>query len=175
MKTKIKNEQEIEEIKKEIVRLIEPKDLKQDGQGGKATFEFTWLNADPMKLLADSEEHQLKLINILEGIPEESAIYVDILRVTDEFNSGRNHLLKMGLSNEEGNISIICKVKYDYTYGTEKILRLANDIFQYIFENYQEYTKEKFNEIMVRTKIRGLERQIPIILSQYQKGNCPID
>lgn len=165
-----KSLEDLDSVRKELARTIRPKDLQEDRGDDKVIFTFTWLLKEPMRFIFDMEKHQLVVPDILKDIPPDSAIYADLLLLIKEFSMGREELLEFSLLNKNDSVSVICKPKIDYTYGAEKILTLVNRIFQKIFENYPEYTKEKFNQIMVKTKIRGLDHAIPIILTPYQEG-----
>ena len=158
-------------VREELTRLIRPKDLQEGREDGKIIFTFTWFPKKPIRLILDIEKEQLLMPDILEDISPSSAIYVDLMLLTEEFSVGREELLELSLLNKDGSVSIVCKPKHDdYTYATEKILKLVNEIFQRVFENYPEYTKEKFNQVMVNLKIGGLDHRIPIVLIPYQEG-----
>lgn len=158
-------------VRGELTRLIKPKDLQEGRENGKTIFTFTWLLKRPMRLILDMKKEQLLVPNILEDVSPGSAIYADVLLLTRKFSAGREELLELGLLNKGDSVSVVCKPKHnDYTYATEKILKLVNDIFQRIFERYPNYTEEKFNQVMVNLKIRGLDHGIPVVLTPYQEG-----
>lgn len=168
------NEKKVEElldlIRGELTDRIKPEDLQESREDDKVIFTFTWLLKEPMRLIFDTKKEQLLMPDILEDIPPESAIYADLLLLTDEFGAGRERLLEIYLLNKNGSVSILCKPKHDvYNYGAEKVLKLANEIFQKTFENYPKYTKEKFNQVMTKVRIRGADHAIPIVLTPYQK------
>ena len=162
--------EEADAVKKELVGLIKPEDLREEKQDGKIVFTFSWLLKEPMRMHLDIEKRQIILSDILIDVPSDSGMYADILLLTREFNADREELLEFGLLNRDGVVSLICKVKHDYTYGTEKTIRLANEIFQKVFEDYPEYTKEKFNQIMIKVRIKDLEYAIPVVLIPYHEN-----
>jgi hypothetical protein len=147
------------------------KNLREEKDDDKIIFTFNWLLPEPMRLMYDASKNALIMSNILEDIPSDSAIFADILLLVDEFSVGRGELLSFETLSQKGAVSIVCKPKHnDYTYATEKILLLVNNIFQKIFEDYPSYTKEKFNQLMVNVEIKSLHHTIPVILSSYEEG-----
>jgi len=117
--------------------------------------------------------------DVLDDVPPDSAMYADILNLVNDFVSGRGHLLDFEVLNQNGSLSIVCKLKHkDYAYGTEKILLLVDNIFQKVFEDYPSYTVKKFNQMMVKLKVEGIQRTIPVILKSYGEiadmSNMPV-
>jgi hypothetical protein len=117
-------------------------------------FQFVWVVDHRMELSVDTAKHELRFIRLLPNVPAKSALYAELKsfierRHNKELPEHRRidrKRAEVSCANRGGFVSVSIKVKNNqYSYGVNRIINLAHELFLHLRERRPEYLMENFD------------------------------
>ena len=118
------------------------------------SFQFVWVVNHRMELSLDTSKKELRFKQLLPNVPAKSELYAELKsfirqRHDSELPEHRRvdrKRAEISCSNRGGFVSVSLKVKSNqYSYGVNRIVNLAHEIFLHLRERRPEYLMENFD------------------------------
>ena len=125
-------------------------------RGGKATFEIAWHQNRIFNLIFDVEKGTMRFPQLLDNIPADSAMYVELKKFIKSRHAGDlpehrridSQKAQVQPYNRKGVVSLVLRMNDgDCEYGARKFVHLIHEIFVTFLAdgNYFEYMVENFD------------------------------
>jgi hypothetical protein len=117
-------------------------------------FQFIWVVDHRMELSVDTAKHELRFIRLLPNVPAKSALYAELKSFIErrhdkelpEHRRIDRKRAEVSCANRGGFVSVSIKVKNNqYSYGVNRIINLAHELFLHLRERRPEYLMENFD------------------------------
>jgi hypothetical protein len=117
-------------------------------------FQFIWVVDHRMELSVDTAKHELRFIRLLPNVPAKSALYAELKSFIErrhdkelpEHRRIDRKRAEVSCANRGGFVSVSIKVKNNqYSYGVNRIINLAHELFLHLRERRPEYLVENFD------------------------------
>jgi hypothetical protein len=117
-------------------------------------FQFVWVVDHRMELSVDTAKHELRFIRLLPNVPAKSALYAELKSFIErrhdkelpEHRRIDRKRAEVSCANRGGFVSVSIKVKNNqYSYGINRIINLAHELFLHLRERRPEYLMENFD------------------------------
>jgi hypothetical protein len=117
-------------------------------------FQFVWVVDHRMELSVDTAKHELRFIRLLPNVPAKSALYAELKSFIErrhdkelpEHRRIDRKRAEVSCANRGGFVSVSIKVKNNqYSYGVNRIINLAHELFLHLRERRPEYLVENFD------------------------------
>jgi hypothetical protein len=117
-------------------------------------FQFVWVINHRMELSVDTAKHELRFKRLLPNVPAKSALYAELKSFIErrhdkelpEHRRIDRKRAEVSCANRGGFVSVSLRVKNNqYTYGVNRIVNLAHELFLHLRERRPEYLMENFD------------------------------
>ena len=117
-------------------------------------FQFVWVVNHRMELSVDTAKHELRFKRLLPNVPAKSALYAELKSFIEQRHDKElpehrridRKRAEVSCANRAGFISVSLKVKNNqYSYGVNRIVNLAHELFLHLRERRPEYLMENFD------------------------------